>query len=251
MKSHLLLPAFVTLVFVASALAQDAAAPMRRRSPSPEEATPSPSPTDTPQPTQTPAPTAAVRATPQPPPSSVPAQTPASSASEKATTPGPEKPGVESEQPAALIRRAPTPQPDDSRVRRPTFDLSRASWSTAIAIRSLENKWQAAIRRHDVNAIDQLVAEDFQGTSSTGREGGKATLLAELRRDENVYRSARAQGMTVRSLGPDVAIVTGTATESGTTPDGRQFTISRRFTDKWERRNGRWQCVASEVSRLQ
>jgi len=247
MKSHLLLFAFLALVSSASGLAQDAAAPMRRSSPTPESAMPSPTPTETPQPTQTPAPPPTVSATPQPILSPVRAPTPASTANEAASSPAP---GIESDQPAALIRRAPTSRPDESPVRRPTFDLSRASWGTAISIRSLENKWQAAIKRHDINAIDQLLAEDFQATSSTGRKAGKATLLAELRKDENAYRSTRAQGMTVRSLGPDVAIVTGTATESGTTADGRQFTVSRRFTDKWERRNGRWQCVASEVSRL-
>ncbi|MBA2622776.1 MAG: nuclear transport factor 2 family protein [Chthoniobacterales bacterium] len=134
---------------------------------------------------------------------------------------------------------------------RPTFDLTGdSSWTTAATIRSLENEWQAAIKGHDVAALDRLLADDFSATSSTGREGNKATVLAEMRNDRSVYDSARAQGMKIRSLGPDAAVVTGTATESGTTSDGQRFKTSRRFTDKWERRNGRWQCVASKATRL-
>ncbi len=134
---------------------------------------------------------------------------------------------------------------------RPTFDLSGdSSWTTAATVRSLENKWQAAIRRRDVEAVEKLLADNFTGTSSTGREGSKATLLTEVRKDKNAYSSARAQEMKVRSLAPNVAIVTGIASETGTTPEGKRFRSSRRFTDKWVNRNGRWQCVASKVARL-
>lgn len=134
---------------------------------------------------------------------------------------------------------------------RPTFDLSGdSSWTTAATIRSLENKWQAAIRKHDVKAVEKLLADDFAATSSTGREGSKATLLAEVRKDKNVYSSARAREMKVRSLAPNVAIVIGIASETGATPEGKRFKSSRRFADKWVSRNGRWQCVASKVARL-
>jgi ketosteroid isomerase-like protein len=56
-------------------------------------------------------------------------------------------------------------------------------------------------------------------------------------------------GTSVRIVRPGVAIITGTITESGTKEDGRRFTTSRRFTDTWKERNGRWVCTASEVKR--
>lgn len=104
--------------------------------------------------------------------------------------------------------------------------------------------------KHDDNAVAGLLSDNFQATSSTGRKGGKSTLLREIRRDRNVYDSARAQSMQIRSLGPDVAVVSGIISETGTTPEGSRFKSSRRFTDRWQLENGRWRCVASEASRL-
>ena len=118
------------------------------------------------------------------------------------------------------------------------------------AVKALEKRWQKAIVNKDVKTIDELLASDFVATSSTGRVGSKSTLLGTIRRDKNEYKSADARGMSVRMLGPRVAVVTGIATESGTTPDGTSFTNSRRFTDTWMRRDGKWRCVASQATEV-
>lgn len=104
--------------------------------------------------------------------------------------------------------------------------------------------------KHDADVVDELLADDFIGTSSTGRVGSKSTLLYELKHDQNTYSSATARGLIVRAFGPNVAVVAGTAKETGTTPDGQRFSNSSRFTDTWMKRNDRWQCVASHVAQL-
>jgi ketosteroid isomerase-like protein len=118
------------------------------------------------------------------------------------------------------------------------------------AVKNLERKWQKALVDKDVDTINGLLARDFVATSSTGKVGSKATVLSAIRRDRNDYKSADARGMSVRMLGPRVAVVTGTATESGTTPDGKSFRNSRRFTDTWMLRNGKWVCVASQATEV-
>jgi uncharacterized protein (TIGR02246 family) len=117
-------------------------------------------------------------------------------------------------------------------------------------IRRLEERWQRAIQEKDVKTIGELVADDFVGTSSTGRTGSKSTLLSEARRDKNVYTSAEARSMKVRTESDNVAVVTGVARETGTTPDGKRFTNSRRFTDTWVKRNGKWRCIASHTTAM-
>jgi uncharacterized protein (TIGR02246 family) len=117
-------------------------------------------------------------------------------------------------------------------------------------IRRLENRWQQAIRENDAKTISELVAPDFVGTSTTGRVGSKSTLLSAVRRDKNTYKSATARSMSVRTQGDDVAVVTGIARESGTTPDGKRFTNSRRFTDTWVKRSGKWRCIASHTTAI-
>jgi ketosteroid isomerase-like protein len=114
-------------------------------------------------------------------------------------------------------------------------------------IKELESHWEASLLSHDTSTIEKIVADDFIGTSSSGKTGDKATLLAEAKRDNNTYTSAVSSDMTVRMFGPSVAVVTGIAKETGKTKAGKTFTHSYRFTDTWVERNGEWQCVAAHA----
>lgn len=147
-----------------------------------------------------------------------------------------------------LDRRMPAQLSSTARAFQPTAGVSESSRTTAVTIRLLEERWQEAIMNHDVAVLDKLLADDLEATSSTGAKGGKATLLRTLRNDKNVYKSVRAREMSVKNAGPDTVVVTGVTVETGTTADGRPFKISRRFTDTWKRRDGRWECVATEAT---
>jgi ketosteroid isomerase-like protein len=122
--------------------------------------------------------------------------------------------------------------------------------SGAARIKELESRWEATLLSHDSTAIEKIVADDFIGTSSSGKTGDKATLLAEAKRDTNTYTSAVSSDMTVRMFGPTVAVVTGIAKETGKTKAGKTFTHTYRFTDTWVERNGEWQCVAAHAMAL-
>jgi ketosteroid isomerase-like protein len=117
-------------------------------------------------------------------------------------------------------------------------------------IKELESRWEASLLSHDSSAIEKIVADDFIGTSSSGKTGDKATLLSEAKRDNNSYTSAVSNEMTVRMFGPTVAVVTGIAKETGKTKAGKTFMHSYRFTDTWVERNGEWQCVAAHAMAL-
>jgi ketosteroid isomerase-like protein len=117
-------------------------------------------------------------------------------------------------------------------------------------IKELESRWEASLLSHDASAIEKIVADDFIGTSSSGKTGDKTTLLAEAKRDTSTYTSAVSSEMTVRMYGPSVAVVTGIAKENGKTKSGKTFSRSFRFTDTWVERNGEWQCVAAHAMAL-
>jgi ketosteroid isomerase-like protein len=129
-------------------------------------------------------------------------------------------------------------------------DVSPGDDAIAAKIKSLESNWEAALLTHDTSAIEKMVADDFIGTSSSGKTGDKSTLLAEARRDTSTYTSAVSSDMTVRVFGTNVAVVTGIAKESGKTKAGKTFTNTYRFTDTWVERNGEWQCVAAQAMAL-
>ena len=117
-------------------------------------------------------------------------------------------------------------------------------------IKELESRWEATLLSHDTSAIEKTVADDFIGTSSSGKTGDKATLLDAAKRDTNTYTSAVSSDMTVRLFGTNVAVVTGIAKETGKTKAGKTFSHSYRFTDTWVERNGEWQCVAAHAMAL-
>lgn len=232
--------------------AQDAAAPIRR-SPAPENVTPTPTPIPEAQPELIPE----TRPTPE-----VTRQTPSAQRApeQPAATPA-RRVIIEPAVRPAISRPAPTKKADAEPRRepapavlprsKPTFDLSdQGGGYVGGTVRQLENRWQNAIVKHDVTAIDELVADDFVGTSATGRLGSKSTLLYEVKRDTNSYASATTRSLTVRSYGGRVVVVAGIAKESGTTADGRRFDDSRRFTDTWMERGGKWQCISSHASQL-
>ena len=53
------------------------------------------------------------------------------------------------------------------------------------------------------------MADDFVGTSSSGKTGDKATLIAEAKRDTNTYTSAVSTDLNVKMFAPNVAVVKG------------------------------------------
>ncbi len=232
-KSSAVLFAIAFLLFVSSfAQAQDAASnPFRPgASPTPEEL---PTPTPTPQPT------------PRPRVQKKPSPSPTIAAEEATPSATPEKkPTIK---PAATAERTPAPTVAEKPETRRSQAAEENQGSVAAKLKELEKRWEVSLLNHHTDVIERLVADDFVGTSSSGKVGGKSTLLAEARRDKNFYKSAVSRHMSVHSYGAHVAVVLGIAKETGKDSGGRSFSHTYRFTDTWVERNGEWQCVAAHA----
>jgi len=114
-------------------------------------------------------------------------------------------------------------------------------------LKAQEQRWEGSFATHDISVTEQLVAEDFVGTSSNGKVGNKATMIAQAKSDTNVYTSAASEDINVHVFGPNTAVVTGIARETGKTSAGKAFSNAYRFTDTWVERKGEWQCVAASA----
>jgi ketosteroid isomerase-like protein len=119
--------------------------------------------------------------------------------------------------------------------------------SVEATIKDNENKWEAAIASHDISFIQSVVADDFVGVYTDGKIQNKSALIAQSKKDKDTYKSAKIEKLSVRTYGPNVAVVIGTARERGTGKDGQAFDKTYRYTDTWVDRNGQWQCVAGQV----
>jgi ketosteroid isomerase-like protein len=112
----------------------------------------------------------------------------------------------------------------------------------------LERNWVAALQRNDVQFVDSVLAEELVATYGDGSRGDRAhelKLVAEFNQqvdkwtvDEfmvKVYRDTAVVWFTQRMVGP----VKGVPTE-----------ITARYMDVFVMRDGRWQCVASQSTRV-
>jgi len=90
-------------------------------------------------------------------------------------------------------------------------------------------------------ALEQLLADDFSYTHSTGVMSNKAQEIADTMSSQ--WTSSKTDDMKVRVFG-DVAIVTGRQTLEGTSKG--YVSGPRRFTDIFVKRNGKWLIVAGQ-----
>jgi len=122
--------------------------------------------------------------------------------------------------------------------------------SVEAALKDNENRWEAAIAKHDTATVGPMVADDYVGVYFDGKVMTRSGVIAESKKDRDTYKSAVNEKLAVHTYGPNVAVVVGTAHEKGTGKDGQPFDRKFRFTDTWVDRGGRWQCVASQIMKL-
>lgn len=115
-------------------------------------------------------------------------------------------------------------------------------------IRQLVNERDQAIQRGDMAAIDRLYADDYITTNASGLVRTKAQVIEEFKSGGLKIESITSDEINVRANG-DTAIVTGRMTTKGQ-DRGRDISGQNRFTQVYQRRNGRWQIAAFHYSRL-
>lgn len=112
----------------------------------------------------------------------------------------------------------------------------------------LERGWNEAFYRKDVAFIERLLAEEFTATYDDGRIGDKATELGLVVAFDQNVQSATPEDFAVRVY-RDTAVVWFTLRLVGI-KDGQRSEMALRYTDVWIIRDGRWQCVSSQSTRV-
>lgn len=112
----------------------------------------------------------------------------------------------------------------------------------------LERGWNEAFYRKDVAFIEKLLAEEFTATYDDGRIGDKATELALVTAFDQAVESATPEEFAVRVY-RDTAVVFFTLRLVGI-KEGQRSEMALRYTDVWIVRDGRWQCVSSQSTRV-
>lgn len=120
---------------------------------------------------------------------------------------------------------------------------------TAKFMIQMERKWAEGVCVNN-GVISELLADDFQGTSTRGERYTKADEL----RDEAGPHSAHGCALDdakVRLIGDNVAIVYGSEHATGKDKTHPAAKVCQVWTDTWMKRNGKWQIVAAQDNRVE
>ena len=113
---------------------------------------------------------------------------------------------------------------------------------------ALERGWNEAFYARDVEFLESILADDFIVTYDDGTRGDKARELELSASFNQRVISATQEDFIVQVYG-DTAVVWFTLRVVGIRR-GQEAEIALRYTDVWVMRDGRWQCVASQSTRL-
>jgi ketosteroid isomerase-like protein len=113
---------------------------------------------------------------------------------------------------------------------------------TALPPIQLEEQWTTALVRRDARTFDRLLAPGFVYTEDASVMDRSAVIKSVSGPDR--VQSARNEDMRVHDFG-DVQVITGVLHLRGRGKAGA-FDRRYRFTDTWQRRDGRWHIIAAQ-----
>jgi ketosteroid isomerase-like protein len=115
--------------------------------------------------------------------------------------------------------------------------------SDAEFVNFLEDAWVNAIVHKDVDVLNRVMADDFNGVSPNGQRYTKAEAIADVQSGFYKVDNMELQNVDVRVFG-DTALVTFYQNEKSRFEN--EDTSGRyAFTDVWVKRDGVWEVVSS------
>jgi ketosteroid isomerase-like protein len=113
---------------------------------------------------------------------------------------------------------------------------------------ALERAWNEAFYRKDAAFIKDLLADEFMATYDDGSRGDRAKELALAAEFNQQVESAIQDDFTVKVY-RDAAVVWFTLRVVGIR-QGQRSELTLSYTDVWVMRDGRWQCVSTQSTRV-
>lgn len=118
-------------------------------------------------------------------------------------------------------------------------------------IRALEERERLAVLNQDVEALQQLWADEFMVNSPFNQISSNRAIVVDLMRQGLIHYSSFERHIEQLRIAGTVAIVMGreTVRPTGNAPMAGQ-TMRRRFTHIWERNAGTWRLIARHANNI-
>ncbi len=112
----------------------------------------------------------------------------------------------------------------------------------------LEKEFAEAIVKNDVEVIGRLVTDDWIIIDPNGEIVDQARFFEVIKSGALTHEMMESEDFRVRVYG-DSAVVTGITRTKGKFME-QQFSAQERATDVFVKRDGRWQCVLTHLTRF-
>jgi len=125
---------------------------------------------------------------------------------------------------------------------------TRRAQSDQEVLITLERDWDYAFHHKDVKFIENVLAQEFIAIYAEGQRADRAKELENAANFNQQIDSSVLDEFAVHVYG-DTAVVLFTQKLTGPSK-GQTLTLTFRYMDVFVLRDGRWQCVASQSTRV-
>jgi|LakMenEpi03Aug12_release.lakeMendotaPanAssembly.Ray.scaffolds.fasta_scaffold241256_4 ketosteroid isomerase-like protein len=115
-------------------------------------------------------------------------------------------------------------------------------------VEAVSKAYDFAITQRDLPALESILAKAAVFTTATGRVMERAAVLEMLAKPDTHYESVESQDV-VRRLAGNVVVETGLVKVRGKRK-GLPIDEVQRYTDVWQKLDGRWRLIAEHTSLL-
>lgn len=115
-------------------------------------------------------------------------------------------------------------------------------------VTKLEQEWFADQLALNWPKLKAMIADDFILTESDGKLGNRDSMLAGYKSESSLTSNIKMTYLATHAVSADTVIATGLDDITLKAQDGHTTHRYERFTDTWILRDGRWQCVAEQLT---
>jgi ketosteroid isomerase-like protein len=116
------------------------------------------------------------------------------------------------------------------------------------AVTKLEQEWFSDQLALNWPKLRSMIAEDFVLTESDGKLGTRETMLEGFKSESSLTSNIKMTFLVTHAVAADSVIAIGLDDITLKAKDGSTTHRYERFTDTWILRDGRWQCVAEQLT---
>jgi ketosteroid isomerase-like protein len=116
------------------------------------------------------------------------------------------------------------------------------------AVTKLEQEWFTIQQANDWAKLSKIISDDFVIVDSDGSLGNKESMVAGYKEEAPRVVSLKMQVLVAHAVAANTVIASGLDDIATKESGGAIVHRYERFIDTWVLRDGRWQCVAEQIT---